>query len=199
MSNNSNSNYNIYKNGRNEFQKQLRDHWRAYAFQGVLLIVIGVLALIAPLAATLASVLLLGWLLVVGGILGGALAFQTYGHSGFWANLALSILIIILGMIFVYDPFFGAVSLTWLMGFYFILSAIAQFTLSRNVEKGHGGGRFALVLSGLVNLALAVVLLVGLPATAVWAVGVYLGISLMFGGSGLLVWAVDARKTATAR
>ena len=66
------------------------------------------------------------------------------------------------------------------------------------MRSGSRGGWWALVLTGILNLVLAALLVLGLPGTAVWAVGVYLGISFIFSGVGLLFAALDARRGAPA-
>ncbi|QOG07192.1 HdeD family acid-resistance protein [Aureimonas sp. OT7] len=186
----------ISRNVESRFRTELHDHWKAYAFQGVLLLVVGFLALMAPLAATLASTLFFGWLLIIGGIIGIVAAFQARRHSGFWSSLALAVLVTILGAVIVYDPFAGAITLTWMLATYFVLSAFLEFALAKAVRSGSRGGWWALVLTGILNLVLAALLVLGLPGTAVWAVGVYLGISFIFSGVGLLFAALDARRGA---
>lgn len=161
------------------------------------MLIVGILALVAPFAATLASTLFFGWLLIIGGIFGIVGAFQARKHSGFWSSLALAILVTILGFVIVYDPFAGAITLTWMLATYFIVSAFLEFALARAFE-GSTAGKWGLILTGVLNLGLAILLILGLPGTAIWAVGVYLGISFIFSGTGLLFGALDARKDSAA-
>ncbi|KAA0968489.1 HdeD family acid-resistance protein [Aureimonas fodinaquatilis] len=180
-----------------DFRRQMHDHWKAYAFQGALMLIVGILALVAPFAATLASTLFFGWLLIIGGIFGIVGAFQARKHAGFWSSLALAVLVTILGFVIVYDPFAGAITLTWMLATYFIISAFLEFALAR-AFTGSKAGKWGLILTGILNLGLAILLILGLPGTAIWAVGVYLGISFIFSGTGLLFGALEARKDSAA-
>ena len=180
------------------FREYLHLHWKAYAFQGLLMVVMGALALAAPWAATIASTLFVGWLLIIGGILGCVAAIKAYRHKGFWSNFALALLAIALGVVIVYDPFAGAVTLTWALSVYFGLSACAHFWLAGSVRNSSRAGFWALVVTGLLNVALAAVLVLGLPGTATWALGMYIGISFIFTGTSLLCAALDARKAPPA-
>ena len=178
-------------------QRHLHDHWKSYAFQGGLMIVVGFLAILAPFVATLASTLFFGWLMIFGGIVGLISAFRAKGAPGFLSSILLAVLAIILGGVIIYDPLAGAVTLTWLLAAFFLLSGLFNLSIARALRTSTG--RFWLiVVSGLIDIALAVFLIFGLPGTAVWAVGLFLGISFMTSGFGLLFSALDARNNPPA-
>lgn len=179
-------------------QRYLHDHWKFYAFQGGLMIVVGVLALLVPFAATLASTLFFGWLMLIGGVVGTVSAFRAKNAPGFWSNVALALLAALLGVVILINPVAGAVTLTWMLAAYFLLVGIATFSIASAVKASTG--RFALLIaSGVLNVVLAAILVFGLPGTAVWAVGVFLGISLISSGAGLLTSALDARGNPPQR
>ncbi|MFD2238883.1 HdeD family acid-resistance protein [Aureimonas populi] len=180
-----------------ELRRHLHENWRGYAFQGGLTLVIGVLAIIAPFAATYATVLFFGWLLLFGGLLGLFGAWRMRGRSGFRSTLLFTILVTLLGFVILFDPFAGAVTLTWLLAVFFLLSAVANFAFGRAL-KARGLRSWPLVLAALVNVALALYLVVGLPETAVFAVGLFLGISFVMSGSGTLFAALEARRDRPA-
>ena len=174
-------------------QRYLHDHWKFYAFQGVLMVVVGIFAILAPFAATLATTVFFGWLLIFGGVVGAIAAFRSKEAPGFWSNLLLALLGIVLGGVIIFDPLAGTVTLTWVLAAFFLISGLFNFSIARAVRLSTS--RFWLVvLSGIVDIALAIFLIAGLPGTAVWAVGVFLGISFMTSGSGLLFSALDARN-----
>jgi len=176
-------------------RRYLHDHWKFYAFQGGLMIVVGFLALLAPFAATLATTLFFGWLLILAGVIGIVAAFRSKEAPGFWSNLLLSVLTVILGSIILFDPLAGTVTLTWVLALYFLLSGVFNLAIARAVSLSTG--RFWLVVvSGIVDIALALILILGLPETAIWAVGVFLGISFITSGFGLLFTALDARNNS---
>lgn len=172
-------------------QRELRDHWKGYVFHGILMIVAGALAILAPFAATLASTLFFGWLLVFVGIAGIVAAFASRQSPGFLSRLALSVLALILGGVILYNPAAGAVTLTWAMAAYFMLSGFLNFSFS---GAAPGGRNWWLVISGIIDVALAVFLILGLPGTAVWALGLFIGISFLSSGIALLFAAISARR-----
>ncbi|NDW06991.1 HdeD family acid-resistance protein [Jiella pacifica] len=178
-------------------QRYLHDHWKYYTFQGALMIVVGILALLVPFAATLATTLFFGWLLILGGVIGCVAAFRARAAPGFWSSLLLAILSVVLGGIIIYDPLAGTVTLTWLLAVFFFLSGLFNFSIARAVRLSTT--RFWLVVvSGIIDIVLAVFLILGLPGTAIWAIGVFLGISFITSGFGLLFSALDARNNPPA-
>ncbi len=176
-----------------QIRRHLGDHWKGYAFQGGLMALAGILALLAPLVATLASAIFFGWLLLVLGGVGLVASFRLRGSTGFWSGLIVSALTLVLGVMILFDPFAGAVTLTTLLSIYFLLSGLSMLSLANAFRPSTA--RFWLpALAGVLNIALAVLLVLGLPGTALWASGVFLGVSLLSSGLGLLFAALDARS-----
>lgn len=177
-----------------ELRRHLHENWRAYAVQGAVTLMIGLLAILAPFAATYVSVLLFGWLLLFGGAFATATAWRLRGRSGFRSTLLFAVLVMVLGLVILFDPFAGAVTLTWLLAVFFLLSAVANFALSRALST-HGLTAWPLILSAGVNVALALYLVVGLPETAAIAIGLFLGISFLVSGASTLFAALEARRS----
>ncbi len=175
-------------------QRFLHDHWKFYAFQGGLLCVVGILALVVPLAATLASTIFFGWLMLLGGAVGLLSAIRARNAPGFWSHILLAALSVLLGGVILWNPMAGAVTLTWVLALYFLLVGIASFSIAGAVRDSTSR-HVLLIASGVLNVALALMIVLGLPGTAVWAIGVFLGISFLSSGVGLLMSALDARKT----
>jgi uncharacterized membrane protein HdeD (DUF308 family) len=174
-------------------QRHLRDHWKGYAIQGAIAIIVGILSILAPFAATLATTLFIGWLLVIGGILGIISAIRARAAPGFWANLALAAISTLLGLSFVIFPLHGAITLTWLLALFLVLSGLMNFAIARAFRTSTG--RFWLVvLSGVIDIVLAVILVFSLPLSAIWAIGLLVGISFLTSGFSLLFAALDARQ-----
>jgi len=179
-------------------RRRLHDHWKAYTIQGVIEIIVGILAILAPFAATLATTIFFGWLFLIGGVVGSIAAFRMREAPGFWSNLALSVLCAVLGIMFLVNPLSGAVTLTWIMATFFILSGVFNFSIARAFSASTG--RFWLVVvSGIIDIALAVFLIVGLPMTAIWAIGLFVGISFLTSGISVLFAALDARNNPPKR
>jgi uncharacterized membrane protein HdeD (DUF308 family) len=179
-------------------RKHLHDHWKAYTLQGVIEIIIGILAILAPFAATLATTIFFGWLFLIGGVVGAIAAFRMREAPGFWANLALSVLGALLGILFLVNPLSGAVTLTWVLATFFILSGVFNFAIARAFSASTG--RFwIVVVSGVIDIALALMLIIGLPMTAIWAIGLFVGISFLTSGFSVLFSALDARNNPPRR
>lgn len=177
-------------------QRQLHDHWKFYAFQGALLGIVGILALAVPLAATLVSTIFFGWLMLIGGVIGLVSALRAKDAPGFWSHVLLAALVAALGVVILINPWAGAITLTWALAAYFLLVGLASFSIAHAVKNSTGQHLF-LIASGVLNIALTAIIILGLPGTAVWAIGVFLGISFISSGVGLLMSALDARKNAT--
>jgi uncharacterized membrane protein HdeD (DUF308 family) len=179
-------------------RRHLHDHWKAYTIQGVIEIIIGILAILAPFAATLATTIFFGWLFLIGGVVGVISVIRDREAPGFWANLALAVLCAVLGIMFLVNPLSGAVTLTWIMATFFILSGVFNFAIARSFTASTG--RFWLVvISGIIDIALALMLIIGLPMTAIWAIGLFVGISFLTSGFSVLFAALDARNHPPTR
>lgn len=179
-------------------RRHLHDHWKSYAIQGGIAIIVGILAILAPFAATLATTIFFGWLFLIGGVIGVISALRARQAPGFWANLALSVLAAVLGILFIVNPVSGAITLTWVIGIFFILSGLMNFAIARAFSASTG--RFwVVVVSGVIDIGLALLLLLGLPMTAIWAIGVFVGISFLSSGFSLLFAALDARNNPPVR
>lgn len=176
-----------------DVRRHLHNHWKGYSVQAVLMIVAGALAILVPFAATLASTIFFGWLLVALGVVGLAAtvrAGREFGGRG--TGLLIGIVTLALGILIIADPFAGAVALTTMLAVYLMLLGLATFAMA-NAFRVSGGQFWLLALAGVVNIGLALFLVVGLPGTAVWAVGLFLGISLISSGTSLLFAALRAR------
>lgn len=173
-------------------QRHLHDHWKAYAVQGVIAIIVGILAIIAPFAATLATTLFVGWVLLIGGIVGAISAIRAREAPGFWANLALSVLAAVLGLLFIVNPISGAITLTWMLATFLVLSGIMNFVIA-SAFRASTGRFWWVIISGIIDIVLALYLLLWLPLTAIWAIGLLVGISFLSSGFSLLFAALDAR------
>jgi uncharacterized membrane protein HdeD (DUF308 family) len=174
----------------------LHRHWVWYLIEGIVLIVLGALAIVIPPIATLAATIFIGWLLLIGGAIGLYTTFRMRGAPGFWWSLISAVLGILAGGILIARPVAGALSLTIVLIAFFIIEGVASimFALEHKSELPVAWGW--MLASGIVDLALAVLIFAGLPSTAAWAIGLLVGINLIFGGASLAMMALGARKLA---
>jgi uncharacterized membrane protein HdeD (DUF308 family) len=176
----------------------IRRHWALFLTEGIVLVVLGVLALLAPAIASVAATVFFGWLLLLSGIMGLVTTFRARQAPGFWWSLVSAVIGIVAGVLLIGWPLLGTLSLTAvLIAFLFAegLVSIMYALEHRSALSGRWGWMLA---SGIIDIGLGVLLLIGLPGTALWALGLLLGINLIFGGWALIFMALHARPTSAA-
>jgi uncharacterized membrane protein HdeD (DUF308 family) len=174
----------------------LRAHWRLYVFQGVLMIILGVLAVAAPVFATLTVDIYVGWLFLISGVLGLIAMFSARNVPGFLWTLVTALLSIVVGGVLLWKPAEGAVSLTIVLTAFFIVEgifqAVAAFTYRDAIPSRWGW----LLASGVADLALAAIIIAGWPGTAAWTLGLLVGVNLLTTGWAVVMVALGARDIA---
>jgi len=181
----------------------LREHWVLFLVEGIILVILGLAAIVVPPIATLAVELLFGWLFLISGIAGLITTFLMRQAPGFWWSLVSAILGIAAGIVLLLWPLSGIVTLTLVLIVFFTIEGVASIMFALE-HKGELSGRWGWMLaSGIIDLILAVIILAGLPGTAALALGLLVGINMLFGGSALIGMAlhardVDPRSAATA-
>jgi uncharacterized membrane protein HdeD (DUF308 family) len=172
--------------------KIVRDHWKLFLIEGIILAVLGLLAVAVPIVAGLAVAILFGWLFLISGIVGLVTTFAMRQAPGFWWSLLSAVLGIVVGGWLLVQPALGLVSLTYLLIAFFIIEGIATIMFALE-HKGALSGRWGwMLVSGIVDLFLAAVILVGLPGTVAWALGLIVGINMVFGGASMIGMALAA-------
>ena len=173
----------------------LRDHWVLFLVEGIVLVVLGLAAITLPVIATLAVAIFIGWLFLISGIVGLITTFMMRNAPGFWWSLLSAVLAIGAGLVLLAWPVSGAVSLTLVLIVFFVIEGVASIMLAlEHRESGRWGW---LLASGIVDLILAGLILAGLPGTAAWALGLLVGINMIFGGASLIGMALHARSLET--
>ena len=174
----------------------IHEHWKLFLIEGVILALLGVAAIAVPWIATLAFTLVLGWLFLISGIVGLVTTFWMRGMPGFWWSLFSAIIAIAAGIILLTSPVSGALSLTFVLIAFFVIEGILTIMYAiehRNQLSGRWGWMLA---SGIVDLILAGIIFAGLPGTAAWALGLLVGINLVFGGTAMIGMALAAKQPA---
>lgn len=174
----------------------IHEHWVLFLIEGIVLVILGVVAILAPLIATLAFTLLVGWLFLISGIVGLITTFWARHAPGFWWSLISAIIAILAGLALLVSPVAGALSLTLVLIAFFIIEGIASIMYAIDHRRQLSGSWFWMLLSGIIDLILAGIILAGLPETAVWALGLLVGINMLFGGGALIAMALAAKQPA---
>jgi uncharacterized membrane protein HdeD (DUF308 family) len=172
----------------------LREHWVLFLVEGVVLLVLGATAVVLPPIATLAVTILFGWLFLVSGIVGLVTTLWMRHAPGFWWSLISALLGIIVGVMLLASPVTGAFSLTLVLIAFFIIEGATSIMFALDHRRELSGQWGWMLMSGIVDLALAMLVFAGLPSTAAWAVGLLVGINMIFGGTALIIMALHARK-----
>jgi len=179
-------------------QASLSEHWRLYLFEGIVLLLAGVAAIAIPPLATFAVEILIGWLLLVSGVVGLITTFRMRQAPGFWWSLFSAVIGIGAGVVLIAWPLSGAISLTLILTVFLFLEGFASIMMALEHRHGFAARWLMLLLSGVVDIILAGIILAGLPGTAAWAIGLLVGINLVFGGTALISMALHARSVAPA-
>jgi uncharacterized membrane protein HdeD (DUF308 family) len=172
----------------------VREHWMAFLIEGILLVILGLAAMIVPPLASLAVTIFLGWMFLISGIAGLVLTFWARKMPGFWWSLISAALAVVAGIILLAQPVQGTLTLTVVVGAYFLAEGVAtiMYALEHRRELSE---RWAwLLVAGVMDLLIAAVIIAGLPGSALWAVGLLVGINLLFGGATLIGMALAARQ-----
>ena len=176
----------------------VRRHWVLFLCEGILLVVLGILALLAPVVASVAATVFFGWILFLSGLLGLISTIRARRAPGVGWSLVSALIGMAAGVLLLGWPVLGALSLTAVLIAFLFAEGIVSIMYAlehRNALSSRWGWMLA---SGIIDVTLAVLLFLGLPGTALWALGLILGINLIFGGWALIFMALHARPTSTA-
>jgi uncharacterized membrane protein HdeD (DUF308 family) len=177
--------------------QSIREHWVLFLIEGIVLVVLGILAIIVPPLATITFTLFLGWLFLISGIMGLITTFWARHSPGFWWSLLSAVLAIAAGIVLLVEPLRGAITLTLLLIVFFIIEGVLTIMYAFEHKKDLSGRWGWMLVSGIIDLVLAAIILIGLPGTAAWALGLLVGINMLFGGSALIAMALHARSDAS--
>jgi uncharacterized membrane protein HdeD (DUF308 family) len=176
------------------FAQSIREHWVLFLIEGIVLVVLGLLAIIVPPLATIAVTIFLGWLFLISGIVGLITTFWARHAPGFWWSLLSAVLAIAAGIVLLWEPIRGAVTLTLLLIVFFVIEGVLSIMYAFEHKKELTGRWGWMLVSGIIDLILAAIILAGLPGTAAWALGLLVGINMLFGGAALIAMALHARS-----
>jgi uncharacterized membrane protein HdeD (DUF308 family) len=173
--------------------KSLQEHWKLFLGEGTILVVLGLVAIMVPMVATVAVEILVGWLIFASGIVGLATTFYMRRAPGLWWSLFSALIGTAAGIILLLWPLNGALSLTLILTVFLAFEGIITVMYALDHRRELSGRWGMMLISGIVDLILAGFIFSGLPGTANWAIGLMVGINLVFGGSAVIGMALHAR------
>ena len=171
----------------------VRLHWQLFLAQGVIMLILGVLAVIWPQISTIAVDVYVGWLFLLSGIVGLASMFLAQNVQAFLWMLLTAALSLFVGIVLLWHPVEGAASLTLVLIAFFIVEGVFQIVASlsyRDIFPSQWGWMLA---SGIVDLILAALIIKGWPSTATWALGLIVGINLITSGAAITMVALAGK------
>jgi uncharacterized membrane protein HdeD (DUF308 family) len=166
--------------------------------EGIILVLLGMLAIFVPLFATITVTIILGWIFLASGIMGLITTFRARQAPGFWWSLVSAVIAIAVGLILLAEPIAGAVSLTLVLIVFFVVEGVATIMYALEHRRELSGRWEWMLVSGIIDLILAGIIFAGLPGTAAWALGLLVGINMVFGGVALVAIALHARSATRA-
>ena len=172
----------------------VKAHWKAFLFEGILLAVLGIAALILPPLASLAITIFLGWMFLVSGIGGLIVTYWARATPGFWWSLISAALAVLAGMLLLARPMQAVLTLTIVLGAYFLAEGVTTIMYALEHRRELSERWSWLLVSGLMDILIAFLIISGLPGSAEWAIGLLVGINLVLGGASLVGMALAARK-----
>jgi len=155
-------------------------------------IVLGTLAIFAPFVAGLAVTTIVGWLLLVGGVMHIVNAFRSGSVSrAVWQSL-VGLFYLFAGVYFLTHPLIALSSLTLMLAFVLFFEAIMEVTAWWATRHVEGSGW--LIVNALASTLLAVLIWMNWPSATVWVIGTLVGLKLMISGFSRLMLGTSARK-----
>jgi len=164
-----------------------------FLIEGVLLVVTGILALLYPVISSVAVVIMLGWLLIISGVLQGIGLIGAHHVPHFWLHFISVILAVLVGILLLRDPAQGMLTITLLLIIFFMIEGIAKIVFSLTIRPFPNWG--GVLASGVVGILLSAVLWASLPVTALWLIGLLMGIALISNGAAIAYLAWHVRRT----
>lgn len=175
-----------------ETRRDVARHWGWFLALGILLVVVGMAAIAFPLVSTIAAKIALGWILLIAGIGEVVHSFYVKRWAGFFWNLLIGLLYVAVGIWLAFFPLTGILSLTIVLAALFIADGIMEIAMGFRVRPHEGWGW--LVFSGIIAIAAGLLIVLNLPSSAVWALGLVAGVRLLVSGWSFIFLAMSGRR-----
>lgn len=180
-----------------DVREGLRKSWRPLMLVGVLAILVGCVAILVPAVASVGTAIFIGWLLLFVGAVLVAAAFSAHSIGTLVLRMIWAILTVIVGVWLIVEPHNGTLTLTLVLGVYFLFMGLTRTTLALIARGRPNAG--LLGLSGVAGVLIGILVLAKFPSSADWAIGLLVGIDLIFAGWTLTSVALLGRDLSRAR
>jgi uncharacterized membrane protein HdeD (DUF308 family) len=175
------------------FSNALHEHWRLFVVEGLVMIVLGAAAIIVPSLASLAISVFLGWLFLIGGCVSLVTTIVSRHAPGFWWSLLSAAVTIGAGAVLISWPVSGVITLTFVLTAFLVADGVLTIAFAIDHRRQLSQRWGWVLVNGLIDLGLAGIIIIALPASAAWVLGIIVGIDMIFGGLALIAMARAVR------
>ena len=170
---------------------ELRRHWGWYLALGIVLIVLGTIAIGSTFVMTIASVFFFGWLLIIGGVMAVIHAFWHKRWSGFFLDLLTGILYVVAGWMMVTNTKESALLLTLIIAMFLVFEGVFRIVAALAARYPHWGW---VMFNGIISLVLGVMIWRQWPYSGLWVIGLFVGIEMLLNGWSLVMLSLTGRR-----
>jgi uncharacterized membrane protein HdeD (DUF308 family) len=181
-----------------KLSEEFHQHWWAVLIEGLLLLVLGAIAITAPFLAGLVITVVVGWLLIFAGLVGLWTSWSMRRVKGVAWAIVSSLVVIVAGLAFFAWPIGGLISLTLVLGAYLTIDGITTVILALQHRRAETKNWGWLLMNGILDLLLATAIIMLQPSITAWLVGVIVGVDLVFAGISMIAmgWSAKAQVVA---
>ena len=180
-----------------EIREGLSRSWRALMTIGVIAIALGCIAILVPEVASVGTAIFIGWILLVVGAFLVAAAFSAHSVGSFALRMLWAIVTVVVGLWLILEPHNGTLTLTFVLGVYFLFMGVTRIAVAF-IGRGQPNAGWV-GLSGVCGLLIGILVLAKFPSSADWAIGLLVGIDLIFAGWTLTSVALVGKDLAKGR
>jgi len=173
----------------------LRNQWWCFLLLGIALIVIGSMCIAEPFVPSIASVIVLGFLLIGAGILQVVSSFWAGKWSGMLLHMLVGVLYGVVGYMIIDAPGLSMLVLTKFIAIFLIVSGLIRIVAALFVRFQDWGW---VLFNGIVTLLLGIIINRQMPEAALWVIGLFIGIEMLFNGWGWVMLAIGLKSVAKA-
>lgn len=175
---------------------EIHNSWGWFLALGIALIILGAACILGAATATLATVLAFGWLLLLGAVFALIQALRTRTWSGFFLCLLSALLRGFTGYLLIRYPLEGEMSLTLILASFFIVGGLFRAIGASALQFPQWGWA---AFSGIISVALGVMLLMQMPLSGLWFIGLAIGIDFVFDGAWFIALGAALRGVPSSR
>jgi uncharacterized membrane protein HdeD (DUF308 family) len=171
---------------------ELRGNWGWFLALGIVLIVLGTIALGSALVMTIASVFFFGWILIIAGVMEAVHAFwREKRWGGFFLDLLTGLLYVVVGWMMVSNPGESAVLLTLIIAMFLVFEGLFRIVVAITARFPHWGW---VLFNGVISLVLGISIWQRWPYSGLWVIGLFVGIEMLLNGWSLVMLSLSARN-----